>query len=398
MISVSDAERIITAHVKDVGDSSCPLAEAQGRILRETIRADRDYPPCDRSTVDGIAIARAAVAAGQRSFRVEHTLQAGRPARGLKDPAGGCIRIMTGAVVPPGIDRIIPVEHLTERCTIVHRSVRGAEGQNIHWRGSDGRKGDALLRPGCILSGARIAVIASTGRKTVRVARVPSIALISTGDELVDVGRPAKPWQIRCSNAYGIRATLLRNGYSGIAVFHVKDRRDEVRNVFAEALRAFDVVITTGGVSMGDFDFVPEVLRELKIRTLFHTVRQKPGKPFWFGVSRKHQPVFALPGNPVSSMVCLHRYVLPGLTHAMGLRSGPVLLATLSRSHAPHARLTLFLPVRIESKGGQRLAHPERYGGSGDLVALGTSDGFIELPRGRRRLSAGANVTYRAWT
>ena len=182
MISVSEAERIVMAGARDFGVVSCPLSEAHDRVLRETIRADRDYPPFDRATVDGIGISRAA----RNSLRVEYTLQAGRPSRKLKDPAGGCIRIMTGAVVPPGIVRIIPVEFITAEKSIVHINDDAPDAPNIHRRGSDGKKGAVLLRPGCRLTGPRIAVAASTGRKSLRVAYVPSVAVISTGDELVD--------------------------------------------------------------------------------------------------------------------------------------------------------------------------------------------------------------------
>ncbi|HEY8240551.1 MAG TPA: molybdopterin molybdenumtransferase MoeA, partial [Kiritimatiellia bacterium] len=204
MISVGEAQRIIMASAQDFGVESCPLSEAHDRILRETIRADRDYPPFDRATVDGIGISASALAAGQRTFRVEYTLQAGRPSRKLKDLARGCIRIMTGAVVPPGIVRIVPVEFLVTKKNMVHINDGAPEVPNIHRRGSDGKKGAVLLRPGCRLTGPRIAVAASTGRKSLRVAYVPSVAVISTGDELVDVGLPLKPWQIRKSNSYAI--------------------------------------------------------------------------------------------------------------------------------------------------------------------------------------------------
>ena len=260
-------------------------------------------------------------------------------------------------------------------------------GQFIHRRGSDRKKGALLLRADCRLNGPQLAVIASTGKKTLRVASVPSVAVISTGDELIDLGRPVKSFQIRPSNAHGIRASLQARGFTKIGVFKVRDDRKKIRALFTKVLRNFDVLIVTGGVSMGKFDFVPGVLKDLGVRPRFHKVLQKPGKPFWFGLSKKRQPVFALPGNPVSTMVCLHRYVLPR----------PEIQATLLRSCAPHARLTLFLPVREEWKGSQLGVVPELYGGSGDLAALGESDGFIELPAGDRPVKAGTLVPYRAW-
>jgi molybdopterin molybdotransferase len=196
-----------------------------------------------------------------------------------------------------------------------------------------------------------------------------------------------KSFQIRPSNAYGIRASLQARGFTKIGVFKVRDDRKQIRALFTKVLRDFDMLIVTGGVSMGKFDFVPGVLKDLGVKPRFHKVLQKPGKPFWFGLSRKKQPVFALPGNPVSTMVCLHRYVLPR----------PEIQAALLRSCAPHARLTLFLPVREARKDSQLFVAPELYGGSGDLAALSESDGFIELPAGTKKIVAGSVVRYRPW-
>ncbi|HEY8240071.1 MAG TPA: molybdopterin molybdotransferase MoeA [Kiritimatiellia bacterium] len=395
MKSVDQATRLVLRHAAVFPAERVPVVSAAGRVLREFIKADRDFPPYDRSKMDGIAIA-----AGGREFRVERTLAAGRPGGALKHRRSGCVRIMTGAVIPRGCDSVVPSEHYIVRggWVLLNEDVRVEKGQFIHRRGADRKKGDTLLKPGAVLGGPGMAVAVTAGKTHVHVTRRPRIVVVSTGDELVAIGERARPFEVRPSNAHGIRTALVGWGFPEVTLAHVRDDREKVLRVLKRALAKADVLITTGGVSEGDVDYVPSVLRELGVRKIFHRVSQRPGKPLWFGIGPRGQRVFGLPGNPVSTLTCLRRYVLPALVVAAGVRlTGPEKVL-LGRKVTGLKRLTYFAPVRVRQDGkGRIVAEPVRYGGSGDLAALSDSDGFVELPPTPRPYRAGALVNYFGW-
>ncbi len=401
MISVRQAERIILTRVPKLPAVSCPLEEAHGRILREDVRADRDLPPFHRVMMDGIAISSAAWRAGARRFVIRSTRQAGHPPSTLRDPAASCIQIMTGAVLPKGCDAVVPYEELDIRgkAAALRRGVRVRPMQNVHRQGQDRKKGARLLRSGALLQSPQIAIIASVGKSRVRVTGLPSVAVVSNGNELVELGRPLAPYQIRPSNTYGIRAALRSFGLARVSTFHTRDDEDRIARCLRTALRGHDILILSGGVSMGRYDFIPNVLARLDVKQLFHKVRQRPGKPFWFGLSRDGKPVFALPGNPVAVMVGLHRYVLPALRAAIGAPAPEPETAVLTRRIDFALPLTYFPPVRTaRGRDGRLLATPVRYNNSGDSAALGESDGFLELPPGRRGFAAGHVARFHRWT
>jgi molybdopterin molybdotransferase len=387
MLTVADAEKRVLRHAPAFGEERVAVADAAGRVLAETIRADRDYPPYDRSKMDGIAFAFAAWKKGVRSFRVERTVQAGEPGGRLRNAANGCVRIMTGAEVPAGCTCVVPREEVVAADD--HAACRAEHvepDQFIHRRGSDRAKGAVLLTPGQVLDGPRISVAVSAGKAVLRVARLPRIAIVSSGDELVELGRPVKAWQIRPSNIYGIHAALRLWGLQDVQGFHAPDDRAALRRAMKRALAFGDVVITTGGVSEGDVDFMPEIARELGARQIFHKVSQRPGKPLWFGRAGSKR-VFGLPGNPVSTLVCLRRYVLSSLAGPSA--SSVPLLAPITSSE----KMTYFIPVVLTGLG----ARPVRYGGSGDLAALSSSDGFVELPPRKGMYRKGERVAYFGW-
>ena len=384
MITVTQADALIRDNILPAPAVTRSLSEAQGGILREPIYADRDLPPYDRIMMDGVALRHAAWQQGRRAFRIEGTLPAGRPAMALKDPEG-CLLVMTGAVLPPGCDTVIPVEQLdaTDTTATLHPDCRPEPGQFIHRQGSDVRQGVQLLPSGIPLRSPQIALIASVGRATLAVGKPPSLALLSTGDELVDVGQPPAAHQIRPSNAYAYQAALHRSGFPCSERFQVGDDRTALVHALREALTAFDGLVLSGGVSMGAYDFVPLALAESGVRMLFHKVRQKPGKPLWVGLGPKHQPVFALPGNPVAGLICFHRYVLPALERMLGRTATDTEELTLQEDVPGDPALTRFIPVReARLAGGRREALPVYPQNSGDLAALANTDGFIELPEG----------------
>jgi len=268
-------------------------------------------------------------------------------------------------------------------------SVSVAPGQNIHRRASDLPQGAVILKAGQRLLAPQIAVAASVGKKHIRVARPPAVAIVSTGDELVGVDETPALHQIRMSNAYALRAALALRHVDNVKLAHLKDSRSELRAGLEEILQGVDVLLLSGGVSMGKFDYVPEILGELGVKNVFHKVSQRPGKPFWFGATATGQPVFALPGNPVSAVICAHRYVLPQLDRAMGLEA-KVEQAALNEAVTFAAPLTYFMPVRLTSDvDGKTVACPAPTNGSGDFAGLVDSDGFVELDKERSEFPKG---------
>jgi molybdopterin molybdotransferase len=309
---------------------------------------------------------------------------AGEAQRKLTEP-DGCLEAMTGAVLPAGCNSVIPVEQLkmADGVAEIAADVQVEPWQNIHRRTTDGRQGDLLMPAGICLRPPEIANIASSGMSRVRVSAQPAVIAISTGDELVEPGEPVLPHQIRRSNPYGIVAALRQRGFVRVADDHLPDDPAVMRERLRLHLSTHDVLIMSGGVSMGRFDFVPRILEELGVRPIFHRIAQRPGKPIWFGVADSGPAVFALPGNPVSTLVCLSRYVLPALFHAMGLQSPRYERIALAQPVDSKAPLSYFLPVVIQhDEWGRPWADPRPTHGSGDFTALAGTDGFVELPPG----------------
>src|SRR5262245_46624080 len=264
--------------------------------------------------MDGIAFAVAAYEQGRRAFRIAGTQAAGAPPLAL-DNSEQCIEVMTGAMLPAGCDCVVPVEQISVADGVAQLAPEAAPQlrSNIHERGTDSRRGEELLQPGMQLGPAEVAVIAANGQTHAAVSRAPRIAVISTGDELVEPGKPLAAWQIHRSNVYAIMAALQRRGFTQLTLDHLPDDPAILRERLGAHLQTHDALILSGGVSMGRFDYIPQVLAELGVRVVFHKVAQRPGKPLWFGVGPTGQTVYALPGNPVSTLVCFGRYVLAGL-------------------------------------------------------------------------------------
>lgn len=389
LLSPAEATAAIRQHATQLPAAHLPLIELSGAVLRESVISTRDQPPFDRVTMDGIAVWYASWQAGRNSFRIAGTQAAGAPPLPLREPSD-CIEVMTGAMLPPGCDCVVPVENIEVNDGVAQlRDDAPAPVRlfNVHARGIDSRRGDLLLPSGCRLGPAEVAVIASNGQTHALVARPPRIVVISTGDELVEPGQPLRDWQINRSNVYAVLASLRQHGYSALGHDHVPDDLPTLRTRLKTHLDASDVLILSGGVSMGRFDYIPQVLRELGVREVFHKVAQRPGKPLWFGVGTGGQTVYALPGNPVSTLICLTRYVLPGLLAAQGASAATVETICLAQSYEVKPSLTVFLPVALpQSVAGQSIAEPcaqpQPTRGSGDFTSLIGTVGFVELPPG----------------
>jgi len=398
MLSPAEAESAIRTNVPALPSEDRPLERLAGAVLHEAVHATRDQPPFDRVTMDGIAFAAGAHRAGTRNFRIVATQAAGAPPASLEDP-NACIEVMTGAILPKGCDCVVPVEKITVRDGYAHvpDEVAPAPGANVHARGIDCRAGSPLLSPGTPLGPAEIAVIASSGRAHVRVSREPRIVVITTGNELVEPGKPVAEWQIYRSNAYAVLAALRNRGFDQLTHDHLADDVDELRSALRRHLEEQDALILSGGVSMGRYDYVPRVLDELGVRTIFHKISQRPGKPMWFGVHPNGTAVYALPGNPVSTSVCLARYVYRGLDAARGRTALAPKTVSLSEDFEVKPALTYFLPVTLAADRGTFSAQPRPTQGSGDFTSLLGTDGFVELPPGPRIVSRSTPVNFYPW-
>jgi molybdopterin molybdotransferase len=398
MISVNDAENIILNNCPKAPVVQIPLLDSVGRILAQKIVSDRDYPPFDRVTMDGIGISYKDYANGNRSFNVVAIVGAGEKPTALT-AIGTCIEIMTGAMTPPGVDCVIPVEmiQITNSVATVIESEQICQGWNIHPRASDCVAGTPLLNCGHLLNATSIAVVASEGYSKVQVFQNPKIAIVSSGNELVDLHEQPLDWQIRRSNSYAIAAQLKAMNLAEISLHHVPDTFEVIKEKINNLINQHDIIILSGAVSKGKFDYIPLVLEELEVKKLFHCVSQRPGKPFWFGISKEGKPVFALPGNPVSTITCFTRYVLPAISKILDHPCKPAIKVQLKESFTFKKELTYFLPVRISQSNATIEAEPIDVNGSGDFSSLAYTDGFIELPADIPHFEKGFIAHYYPW-
>lgn len=395
MISVLEAEQIILSHKKDYGTELLPFLAARGRVLAENIVADRDFPPYNRVTMDGIAIRFADFEAGCRSFTIALTQAAGdAPPTHLAPNA--CIEIMTGAACSSATDTVIPYEHLqieNGMANILDNPV--SFGKNIHLQGSDRAQGEVLINAGQLLGPAEINVVASVGKSELRVKKLPRVVILSSGDELVEVTDTPLPYQIRRSNNYSTHAVLQGYGIEAV-MLHLPDDLDLIRREVARCQLEFDVILLSGGVSMGKFDYIPKALETSGVQMHFHKVRQRPGKPFWFGTFGEKGVVFALPGNPVSTFMCLHRFVLGWLEASIGFPPVAPVFAVLAKPLRFEPPLTYFIQVNLrQDQEARTWAEPLEGHGSGDFANLLDTDAFLELPAERSEFLEGE--VFRVW-
>lgn len=382
---------MVLSRKRDFGTEKLPLEQCHGRVLRQEIRADRDFPPFTRVTMDGIAIQWAAYKNGQRSFPVEGIQAAGSPQLTLKD-AGNCLEVMTGATLPKNADTIIRYEDVSIEDGQAHiaKEARVRAYQNAHGQGTDRKSGDLIVASGAVLSPAEIGVAATVGLPELEVARMPKAVIVSTGDELVPVADTPEPHQIRTSNAYTIQMALSRWGVSADRL-HIDDELEATKAALADCIQHYDIILLSGGVSKGKYDYVPAALEALGAKQHFHKVKQRPGKPFWFGEVEGQCTIFALPGNPVSSFMCTQRYVRTWLRASLGLEPMGYAHAVLAEDFHFKPDLTYFLQVKThyDASTGRLMAQPLEGRGSGDLANLADADAFLELPRGRNDFKAG---------
>lgn len=392
MVTVEEATRVVLSHLFKPTVTKVDLNDAVGRVLAEAVKADRDFPPFNRVAMDGIAIWYDEWENGKREFYIEETQGAGQPQKSLKD-VQNCMEVMTGAILPEGTDTVIRYEDVSiqgNMATLLVDTIE--EGQNIHVQGQDAERNDTLLSPGIILSPAEIALLASVGMVDVPVYSFPRTAIISSGDELIEVTEVPELHQIRRSNTYAIDAAMKMIGWESTQ-YHIYDQKDFVIESLKVIAENHDLLIVSGGVSKGKFDFIPEALESINVKKLFHQVSQRPGKPFWFGESKKGKIVFALPGNPVSTYMCFYRYILPWIWKSLHVTKEQQ-YAVLAEDYTFQPKLTYFLQVTVKNEGGRLMAYPDAGGGSGDFANLKNVTGFLELPLEKSIFKAGEVFPY----
>ena len=391
-MTVTEATDIIFSSLYNPRVEKIPLQQAVNRVLAEVIKADRDFPPFDRVSMDGIAVQYQSIKNGVKHFAVEFTQAAGSPKSTLNSGTA-CVEVMTGAILPGNTDTVIKYEDLEIRDKVAYLMNDKVEaGQNVHKEGIDCKESDLLLAPGILLSAAEVALLASVGKTEVQVYEMPKTAIISSGNELVDVKDAPLPHQIRRSNTYAIEAAMRLMNWNA-QHFHFPDDKSVLLNSLERILNDHEVLILSGGVSKGKFDFIPKVFEELGVKKLFHRVDQRPGKPFWFGANEKGKTVFALPGNPVSTYMCFYRYVKPWITKSLNV-AHPNLSASLTSDFSFSPSLTYFLQVEVKIENGKLQAYPNVGGGSGDFVNLKNVTGFLELPAEQTQFKAGEVFPY----
>lgn len=386
-IPYEQALSILEEHKGDFTTEDRNLENCIGAYLAEDLIADRDFPPFDRVTMDGIAIVYDTFKNGQRTFTIESTAPAGSPQLTLKDTKN-CIEVMTGAIMPNGVDTVIRYEDLAieaDNATINLDALK--QKQNVHFKGIDIAQGTVIVSKGKQLSSAEINIAAAVGKATLRVRKMPKVVIFSTGDELVPVHQTPELHQIRRSNIYGIQATLKEWGIEA-DLHHLADDKAEMLSAISRLLNEYDLFVFTGGVSKGKFDYLPDVLEELKVKKHFHKIQQRPGKPFWFGSNSNDKKIFALPGNPVSSFVCVYMYLQFWLQKSLAIES-ETLYVTLKNDVEFKPDLVYFLEATlVSSPDGKLVANALKGNGSGDFANLVKTDGFLILPQNKTQFFA----------
>ena len=418
VLTFAEARKCVEEHASALlggsrpGSSQCALEDAVGRVLAEEVVADRDFPPFHRAARDGYALRAADSGTVPAELRCAGRIRAGENYSSAV-AAGECVEIMTGAPVPEGADAVIMVEHtLVEHAKVEHTKVEHAKvehaaahgdkvliqrsvkaGENIVPAGSEARAGSVLLKSGTRIGHREVAVLASVGKSAVAAFAVPTAAVLSTGDEVVEIETKPGPWQIRNSNAWSLAAQIRNAGAKAQRLPVAPDEATRLRQLIEEGLRA-DLLLLSGGVSMGKYDLVETVLRELGAEFYFTGALIQPGKPVVFGKVRGKY-FFGLPGNPVSTMVTFALFAKPLIDALGGAPPAPLRFAQARLKAAVKVRpgLTRFLPGNLSGGPESPAVAPAPWQGSGDIVATSRANCFLVVPPEGESFAAGTEMT-----
>jgi molybdopterin molybdotransferase len=393
MITFEEAIIAVLKKARPLAPEAVRIEEAVGRALAEDVRAAVEMPPFDKSAVDGWALRAADLAKGRGLRRRPGLVQAGENFRG-RLRAGECVKIMTGAPVPPGADAVMMVEYSSEADGRVGFSRGIKKGGNIARRGEDIKKGQVVLRRGAVIGPQHIAVLAAAGRARVSCGALPSVALVNTGGEIVPPGARRPRFGIYNSNGPMLSALLRGDGVSAEPVI-VKDEPRVLRAALARALKS-DITVVSGGVSMGDYDLVPGTLESLGVKKVFHNVRVRPGKPMFFGVKGRRL-VFGVPGNPLANFLAYLAYIGPAIRKMAGRPDhGPEFRdGTCAAKFDPRtARRAMTLSL-VKTRAEHALS-PLGHGGSADVLALAGARAFTAVPEGGA-VKKGGKAKFLTW-
>ena len=388
MITIEEAEMILDKIKYRPETEEVPLMDSLGRVLGQDIVSRISMPPFDKSAMDGYAIRWDD---DSKTFKIVEVIAAGSvPAKTINK--GECAKIMTGAMLPPGADRVIKVEVTEEKNGMM--TITGEDNrENICYLGEDVKPGDIILKTGHLIRPPELGIIASMGLNSVTVNKRPTLGIVTTGSEIKEPGQVLGPGQIYNSNAYSISAQVLQTGalvkYEGVVNDQVEIIEQKIKKLLAET----QMVLISGGVSMGDYDYVPQILTDLGVQLHFDQVAIQPGKPTVFG-TRGDTLVFGMPGNPVSTFIVFEVFVKPVLYRTMGFNYTPTIIKGVMNKDFKRKRTvrTAYIPVRFNK---ENRVEPLEYHGSAHLTALSTANGLLKVPRGVHQVLKGSTVYVR---
>ena len=396
MIPYEQALKLILNNAKKLPFEKTIIDDSVGRILMENIYSTMEMPPFNKSAMDGYAVKAADLKDSPVTLTNIGLIEAGQLFR-RSAKKGHCVKIMTGAALPEGTDTVVMVEDTRMSGNQVEIRRKGKRGENVCIQGEDMRKGQKLLDKGAILSTSDVALLATTGRRYVKVIRKPKVAVLNTGGEIIPAGGTLRKRQIYNSNGPQFLALLKSDridpNFLGIA----KDRPDDLMRSIQKGLE-YDVLLISGGVSMGDYDIVPDVLKKLRVRTIFHGVKTKPGRPLLFG-KRKNTIVFGVPGNPVSNFFAYHAYIRPALIKMQGSNDFDLKFneGSLRKSFKNKPGRRNFVLVKVVKKKMEYHLTPTWAHGSADILALSKADGFMVVDEQTHIVKVGEKVKFFAW-
>jgi len=396
MIEFDEALKKIIQYTPVLTSELVPVEKAIGKILCENIIAKINMPPFNKSAMDGFAVQLKDVTSIPISLKCCGLIQAGEQTPNKINPKE-CIKIMTGAPLPKNADTVIKVEDTVQKNDSIKILTTLQKGQNICFKGEDIKVGQKLLHKGICLCSSHIALISSMGKKKIKVGQQPIVAILNTGGEIIPPGQILPPYKIYNSNGPMLSALLnsdaIPNKFLGIA----RDNDKELTLAIKKGL-TYDILLISGGVSMGDYDLVPGILKKMGIKKIFHKVRIKPGQPLFFGVKKKTL-IFGIPGNPVSNFLAYHIFILPTIKKMMGYQSFMPQFQNglLKKNFRQKTGRKHFVLVQITKVNHQYHIYPVKCHGSADIYALSQSNGFMIIEKNQTFIKQGSKVKFFTW-
>ena len=397
MQSIENALELILSNKQNFGTETISIHDCLDRVLAEDIYADRDYPPFNRATMDGYAIISQDINIGKNNLlKITDTIHAGE-AKQFALESGNCIKIMTGAPVPKRANAVIRIEDTHINGNEIHFNVKQLkENQNIAIQGEDARKGDLLIKKGTKLNPNSISLLAVTGHAKLEVYKLPNIAIVSTGNEIVAVESVIQPHQIRDSNVHTLKNSLLNYCISAIQTALIVDDKIALKNTISELLNT-DIIIISGGVSKGDADYVPEILKYLGVIEIFHRVSIKPGNPLWFGKMPNGGVVFGLPGNPISVQVGYKVFIESFIRKCFDMEPIEPIFLPLLGEKSKKSNFTEYFPCKLTHENKKSGLAINKMNTSGDISTTNNSDGIAIHPSEKQTIEKGEFVEFYFW-